>query len=141
MSLASDKKYQIPPKVLQSYFERIAKDGTLFICLVSTGVKSAFYMENSNDPEDTVEGIVRVFISLDDLRNYAQMICASEGIEEESTRKWEVRPSKIVEYFSELSKSYEDSGKKPVRVVVCTIIGTDLVELDVLWTSEKEKML
>jgi hypothetical protein len=126
---------------MKAYFEKIAKDSPVYICLVTDGARSSFYMENPKEENSSASGIVRVFISQEDLRNYSQMICANENVDEENVRKWEVKPTKVVEYFRELSDSYISSGKKPVRVVVCAVVGAEIVELDVLWTAESEKML
>jgi hypothetical protein len=137
-----DFKNFVPVELYKKYFDVILSDENVYICIVQNEDQiGAIYLERPKDKTDKVDGVVRMFFQLDDLRKYGKSVASSEEIPYESVRRWEMNFNKLIDHISKMDSKYKAMGKKGVRLVASAVHEEKFLDIDIVWTSESNLMV
>lgn len=132
----------IPVELYKKYFDVMIADENVYICIIQNEAQvGAVYLERPREKAETVEGVIRVFFNLDDLRRYAKSVSAVEQVPIDLVRRWEMKFSSLVEYVVKMDSRYKESGRMGIRAVGSAIHAEKFMDLDVLWTAEPHLMV
>jgi len=136
----------IPSLLYTRYFETCVADAPVYICVVNNDSQiGQVYLEKPPEANyvgaQPLEGQIRVFFTAEDHRRYAKSVSLAEGIPFEFIRRWEMKFSVFVDYISQMDAAYKELGKPGVRAVASAIHDEKFVDLDILWTAERDCMV
>ena len=132
----------IPRDLYAKYFDIMAKDGMVYICIIQNDSQvGSVYIENPNRSLKGVEGIVRVFFDIPDLRQYGKQVANAEGLSFDMVRRWEMSFTALLDYVAKLDARQKELGNKGIRAVASSIHNESFVDIDVLWTAEQDLMV
>jgi len=130
------------PKVLyEKYFDVMTKNDTVYVCLIQNENQvGSVYLESPKEGGEDIEGVIRVFFDIDSLRKYGRSVSLTEGIPFDFVRRWEMTFGQFVDYVSKMDARYKQSDRKGVRAVASAVHAEKFVDLDILWTAERNFM-
>lgn len=131
-------KDYIPEEEIKNYFSIIEKDKDVSVCLLASadGVGSSVYIETAADNE-YVEGVIKVFLNATDIRRYGKTVAIDEHVENDKVRKWEMPYSAFLSYIKEINEKRLAKNQKGIKAVATIILNNKLVDIDVIYTPEK----
>ena len=111
------------PKILYTkYFDVIAADETVYVCLLQNENQvGSIYLESPKEKVEGLEGVIRVFFDIDSLRKYGRSVSVAEGIPFEFVRRWEMSFTAFVDYISKMDARYKESGRGGVRAIASAV--------------------
>lgn len=138
-----NKDHFLLQAIYPDLFILMINDANFYLCLVKgdpadKGFKA--YLEHPPQDAD-LTGILRVFFRKTDANLYAQLVAQAEGLDLGSIKRWEANYSEVLSYIRNLSMKHFTFGLKGIRAMTSVISDDDLVDVDLFWTNEPEKML
>ncbi len=134
----------VPPELYRAYFEEIvAKNGMVYVTIITNENQlNTIYLERPREKDgDSIDGFVRVFFDLNHLKHYGSQIAVKEQIHPDLVKRWELPFQELIEYVKTMDERRKANNKPGVMAVAYSIHGNKFVEIDTVWTSNKDIMV
>jgi hypothetical protein len=145
MSQASSFEFKefIPKELYRRYFDVAAKGGKLFVCVIQDEAQvNTIYLERPRESDGpNVEGIARVFFDVGHVKRYCSQIAMVENLHPDTVKRWEVQFDELIEYILTFDERRRAAGRKSIAAIASAFYGEKFVQIDTVWTSNKEVMV
>jgi hypothetical protein len=139
---AFDFKNFVPYQMVADYFNAITSDSKVYLCIVQNEDQvSAIYLERPEESNPNIDGIVRMFFNLEDLKKYGKSVSNTEEISYDLVRRWEMSFTSLIDHLLKLDAKHKSMGKKGIRVVASAVYADKFLDVDTVWTTESDIMV
>ena len=133
-------KKPVSEEILTEYFDMLTYKAPFYICALSfVNKNSKIYIEKTKDK--SIQGIVRVFFTVNEVKNYMDIVSREENIPPKALKFWEARPSEIISALTRISNNSKTENGKGIKAIATIFDNEKLVYVDTFWSSEEKDMI
>lgn len=123
-----------PPELTVEFYALMALGAPVYICMAQKDGDSKVYLEPS---EDSNTHILRVFWRKDDIRDYIDSIKYKIPGKPDRIVYWEASTDEVLNLLAKSLKNL--ASEVEINTMITAIVGSELVDVDLFWSTNTEK--
>lgn len=132
----------IPPELYKQYFDIVTNNGTVCVCVITNENQvNTVYLEAPRKKDKDLDGFIRVFFDVSHMKQYGTQVAMKEQIHPDLVKRWELPFNELVEYVKTMDERRRAKGSPGVMAIAYSIHAQKFIEIDTVWTSDKDIMV